>query len=150
MSAYEDEDFDDGRFEDSDYEEREDDFDIPTYDELDIEGRYYTYGSREEYNAWRAEEIRAMIEAEERSQEDWRQRVARKNTLPKTPKKSTLKAAQKPAVTAANSRIYATEPAPQIPENAYEPQPNLTPQTFLLWCAFFAIVFLFVFYCIIA
>lgn len=53
MSAYEDEDFDDGRFEDVGGEVREDDFDIPTYDELDIEWRYYTYGSREEYNAWR-------------------------------------------------------------------------------------------------
>ncbi|MDD2961112.1 MAG: hypothetical protein PHR45_03395 [Muribaculaceae bacterium] len=33
--------------------------DIPTYDELDFEGRYYTYGSRDDYNEWRNAEIAA-------------------------------------------------------------------------------------------
>lgn len=70
MSAY-DQDFDDycyddGRFVDDGEEgetEEYDDFGIPTYDELDLEGRYYTYGSRSDYNAWRNEQICALREA---------------------------------------------------------------------------------------
>lgn len=57
---YEDCYYDDGRSEDTGECEREDDYDIPTYDELDLEGRYYTYGSREDYNSWRNEQIREM------------------------------------------------------------------------------------------
>ena len=33
---------------------------IPTYDELDLEGRYYLYGSRSEYNKWRNEQINTV------------------------------------------------------------------------------------------
>lgn len=66
MSEYDEEydDFyyDDGRFcdDDDDDEGRRSGYDIPTYDELDLEGRYYTYGSREEYNEWRNEQIQAL------------------------------------------------------------------------------------------
>lgn len=51
---------DDGYFFDNGYDQRIDDYDIPTYDELDLEGRYYTYGSREDYNEWRNEQIQAV------------------------------------------------------------------------------------------
>ena len=55
--------YDDGSFcDDGNYEEY-DNYDIPTYDELDLEGRYYTYGSREDYNEWRSEQIQAMQQA---------------------------------------------------------------------------------------
>lgn len=57
--------YDDGRFADDGEEERDDDFDIPTYDELDLEGRYYTYGSREEYNEWRYYKIQELKEERE-------------------------------------------------------------------------------------
>ena len=57
---YDDNCYDDGRFADSGEEEVRDDYDIPTYDELDLEGRYYIYGSREDYNAWRNEQICAL------------------------------------------------------------------------------------------
>lgn len=56
---YDDYYYDDGRFSD-DGSSEEDNYGIPTYDELDIEGRYYTYGSREDYDEWRNEQIRAM------------------------------------------------------------------------------------------
>lgn len=40
---------------------------IPTYDELDLEGRYYNYGSRQDYNEWRNEQIRASHEVKPKS-----------------------------------------------------------------------------------
>lgn len=40
--------YDDGLAEVQNGNERSDDYDIPTYDELDLEGRYWNYGSREE------------------------------------------------------------------------------------------------------
>ena len=49
--------YDDGRFEDQGGNDELDDSDIPTYDQLDIEGRYYEYGSREAYNTWRNKKI---------------------------------------------------------------------------------------------
>ncbi len=49
--------YDDGLAEVQNGNERSDDYDIPTYDELDLEGRYWNYGSREEYNQWRNEQI---------------------------------------------------------------------------------------------
>ena len=60
---YDDYCYDDGWFADSGADEVRVDYDIPTYDELDLEGRYYTYGSREDYNAWRNEQICALREA---------------------------------------------------------------------------------------
>ncbi len=60
--------YDDGRFEDISediqYGDLSNNFivehyglDLPFYDDLDLEGRYYTYGSRSDYNEWRNEEI---------------------------------------------------------------------------------------------
>lgn len=57
---YDDYCYDDGNFSDNGGNEEYDDFDIPTYDELDLEGRYYTYGSRQDYNKWRYQEIQAL------------------------------------------------------------------------------------------
>lgn len=60
---YDDYCYDDGRFADSGEDGVRDEYDIPTYNELDLEGRrYYTYGSREDYNAWRNEQISALRE----------------------------------------------------------------------------------------
>lgn len=67
-NGYEDWYYDDGYWGDDD-EEEYDDYDIPTYDELSLEGRYYTYGSRENYNEWRREQIQAIREEENRRRE---------------------------------------------------------------------------------
>lgn len=59
-NEYDDFYYDDGRFGDNGYHNKRDSYDIPTYDELELEGRYYLYGSREEYSLWRNEQIQAL------------------------------------------------------------------------------------------